>query len=155
MKAEYVNPFLNATKNVIETMASTSVTAGKPEIKHGNKTWGVVTGVIGLTCDQLKGNMVVSFDAASILGIVSRMLGEEFKEVNKDVIDAVGELTNMITGGAKKEFAEKGYKFEMAIPVMVSGQNVEIVQFGKGPVIVITFKTEQVAFVIEASLGEK
>ena len=79
MKVDYIKPFLEAAKTVIETMAFTPVTAGKPALKQDNLTWGVVSGVIGLASAKLKGNMVLSFDEGSILGIVSKMLGEEFK----------------------------------------------------------------------------
>jgi len=31
------------------------------------------------------------------------MFGEEMKEINNEIADAVGELTNMISGQARKE----------------------------------------------------
>ena len=154
MKVDYINPFLEAAKTVIETMAFTPVTAGKPALKQDNLTWGVVSGVIGLASAKLKGNMVLSFDEGSILGIVSKMLGEEFKSVNQDVVDAVGELTNMISGGAKKALSEKGFAFDMALPVMIVGKDVAIVPLSKGPVVAVPFETEKGKFVIEANLME-
>ena len=155
MKVEYINPFLNATKNVIETMANTPVTAEKPALKKGNMSWGVVTGIIGMASDKLKGHMVISFDAPCILGIVSGMLAEEFTEVNQDVVDAVGEITNMICGGAKKELSEMGYLFDLAIPLMIQGKDIEITQFTKGPVVTIPFTTARGKFVVEANLIER
>lgn len=154
MKVDYINPFLEAARSVIETMAFTPVKAGKPVIKQNNLTWGVVSGVIGLASAKLKGNMVLSFDEAAILGIVSKMLGEEFTTLSQDVVDAVGELTNMVSGGAKKSLSEKGFAFDMALPVMIIGKDVAIVQFTKGPVITVPFETEKGRFVIEASLTE-
>lgn len=155
MQVEYINPFLNATKNVIETMANTKVTNEKPALKKGNLSWGIVTGIIGIASARLKGHMVISFDEGSILGIVSGMLGEEFKEVNKDVVDAVGELTNMICGGAKKELSELGSTFDLAIPLMVVGKNVEISQLSTGPVVTIPFATQGGRFVLEATLIDR
>ena len=155
MSADYINPFLNATANVISTMASTPATAGKPGLKKDTASFGVVTGVIGMASDNLTGNMVISFEEPSILGIVSKMLGEEFKAINKDVVDAVGEITNMICGGAKKELSEKGFKFDMAIPVIVEGRNVTITQLSKGPVISIPFKTDCGEFVVETNLVKR
>ena len=155
IKVEYINPFLNATKYVIETMASTQVRAGKPAVKQGNLSWGIVTGIIGLASDKLKGNMVLSFEEKAILGIVSKMLGEEFTQINSEIADAVGELTNMISGNAKKELAEQGYAFDMAIPVMITGKGLEITQFSKGPVITIPFETDAGKFVVEANLIER
>jgi chemotaxis protein CheX len=155
MKADIINPFLLATTNVIQTMASLTVTAGKPGLKQGNLSWGSVSGVIGMASDKLKGHMVVSFDTPCILRIVSNMLGEEMKEMNKDVVDAVGEITNMICGGAKKSLSESGCVFNMAIPLVISGEKVEITQLGSGPVISIPFTTEAGKFVVEANLMDQ
>jgi chemotaxis protein CheX len=47
----------------------------------------------------------VSFTEASILPIVSNMFGEEIKEMNEEIKDAVGEITNMISGQASKRLA--------------------------------------------------
>ena len=154
MKVDFVNPFLEAAKSVIETMAFTPVTPGKPAVKQDNLTWGIVSGVIGLASAKLKGNMVLSFDEGAILGIVSKMLGEEFQSIGPDVVDAVGELTNMISGNAKKALSEKGFVFDMAIPVMIIGKDVAIGQFTKGPIITVPFETEKGKFVIEANLRE-
>jgi len=155
MKAEYINPFLNAAKNVIETMANLSVKNEKPSLKQGNLSWGVISGLVGMASEKLKGHMVISFDLPCILGIVSNMLSEQYTEITEDVIDAVGELTNMICGGAKKELSEMGYVFDLAMPLMITGKDVEITQFGKGPVISIPFVTEKGRFVVEANLTER
>ena len=119
MKAEFINPFIIATKNVLTTMARTHPNVGKPVVKQDDLTWGEVNGLIGMAGDEVTGNMVLSFDERSILAIVSAMLMEEFTTINADVIDAVGEITNMISGGAKKELSLQGFNFNMASPIMM------------------------------------
>jgi chemotaxis protein CheX len=152
MKAEHINPFLLATTEVMEKMAFTKVTARPAHLKHGNKSWGDVSGIIGLASDTWKGNMVLSFDEPSILRIVSKMLQEEFTTIDRDVIDAVGELTNMISGKAKSLLSELGLKFDMASPIMITGKDIEISQLKGGPVITIPFSTAAGNFVVEANL---
>lgn len=154
MNVEYINPFLKSVKNVVETMAFTKVAVGTPGLKQGNLSWGVVSGIIGLASGKMKGNMVLSFDEAAILGIVSAMLGETFPEINKDVVDAVGELTNMISGGAKAELSTMGFVFDMAIPVVITGKQVEITQLSKGPTLSVPFETDKGKFVLEANLAD-
>lgn len=155
MNAEFINPFINATTNVLKTMASTTPEAGKPYLKKDSKTWGVVTGIIGMAGNEISGNMVISFDQASILEIVNKMLMENYTELSDEVVDAVGEITNMITGGAKKELSETGCLFEMATPVMLKGQGTEIKQLTAVPVVVIPFSTSAGKFVIEANLSRR
>ena len=72
MKAEFINPFLNAAKNVLETMAQTQVTPQKPRLKDGTTSYGEVTGIIGMTSAEITGSMIVSFTEKCILKIVGK-----------------------------------------------------------------------------------
>lgn len=153
MDAKLLNPFFGSAINVIKTMSMTEVTQGSPSLKQDCLAFGVVTGLIGLSGEGILGNMVLSFDKNSILAIVNRMLGETYKKVDNDVVDAVGELTNMICAGAKKELNELGYAIGMATPVVMTGNYVELTQLGKEPTITLPFTTPEGEFVIETNLA--
>ncbi|MBW1791202.1 MAG: chemotaxis protein CheX [Deltaproteobacteria bacterium] len=155
MKAELINPFLHATKNVLETMCQTPVQAKKPHLKDNNLSYGEVTGIIGMTSKATTGCMIISFSEKCILQIVANMLMEPPKEkIDEEIIDAVGELTNMICGGAKAQLAKLNYTFDLAIPTIVVGTGVEISYHSDAPIIVIPFTSEYGDFVIEANLGQ-
>lgn len=149
MKSQYVNPFLLATVNVIKTMAMIEPVAGKPFVKNDKEAIGDVSGVIGLT-GASKGSIVLSFSEGAICAIVGGMLGMEFESMNDDVKDAVGELTNMISGDARRRLAEQGVIFEAGIPNIVSGPHHTINSIAKGPVVAIPFDVAGHKFVIEA-----
>lgn len=156
MKAEYLNPFVRATRNVLETMAQTKLAGQKPYLKEGVATYGDVTGIIGMASETVEGSMTISFPAACILQIVSRMLMEEPKaEIDNDIVDAVGEITNMICGGAKAEFGKLGLSFNLATPTMVTGKGVEIHHHANVPIIVLPFQADCGTFVLEANLANK
>ena len=150
MKAEYLNPFLSGTVNVLKTMASVTPVPGKPFIKKDKLSKGDISGVIGLTGAK-QGSVVVSFTAGCALRVVSAMLMEEYTELNDDVRDAVGEITNMISGDARKHLAEAGLKFEAGIPTVIAGKGHEISHTSDGPCIVIPFKCDGLEFFVEAS----
>ena len=151
MDVKLINPFINATINVLETMAFVKSEAGKPFLKKDNIAQGDVSGIIGFT-GETNGTVSVTFDELCILSIVSNMFGEEMKVINEEITDAVGELTNMISGQARKELEEMGRLFHGGIPVVVSGKNHKIDTKTKGPKIAIPFKTEAGSFVIEVCL---
>ena len=156
MKAEFINPFLAATTNVLETMAQTKVKALKPKLKDEPVTYGEVTGIIGMASDQIEGTMVISFEKECILKIVGNMLYEPPKtEIDDEIVDAVGELTNMICGGAKAELAKLNQKFDLATPTMIVGTGIAITVFSDAPTVIIPFDTDFGKFVIEANLMEK
>ena len=156
MKAEFINPFLSATKNVLETMCQTKVEAQRPILKEGNKSYGEVSGIIGMASETVSGCMVLSFSEACILQVVANMLYEDPKpKVDAEIVDAVGELTNMICGGAKSQLAKMNHKFDLATPTMIKGKGVEISYHTAAPTISIPFTTEYGGFVIEANLADK
>jgi chemotaxis protein CheX len=155
MDANLINPFIESTQKVLSTMAQTESKPDKPYLKTNLLTWGAVTGIIGMAGDEYSGNLLISFDEPCILDIVSKMLMEQFTQLTPDVIDAVGEITNMITGGTKNLLSEQGMKFEMATPLVMSGSNIELKQLSPASVLVIPFETSAGKFVVEANLAKR
>ncbi len=151
MKVEFINPFLESMTKVLATMAHTTSKPGKAAVKKNSTASGVVTGIIGMAGEQVKGSFAVSFSESLILEIARRMLGEESPKMDETVTDMVGELTNMATGGAKALLADQGFEFDMAIPVVISGQGHKIEHSASGPTIVVPFNTDAGDFFIEVS----
>lgn len=143
-----INPFINATLNVLETMAFITVTPGKPYVKKDNLAVGDVTGILGLT-GIANGTIAVTFEEKCILTIVSNMFGEAMEMLNDEISDAVGELTNMISGQARRELEQMGKVFKAAIPSVVTGKNHSIRHYSEGPQIAIPFNTDGGNFTIE------
>jgi len=102
MNVKFINPFLEGTTSVLNTMAFIAPRAGKPYLKKDSMAVGDISGIIGLT-GAARGSLALSFSKGCILKIVSNMLGEEINEINGDIKDAVGELTNMVSGGGPEK----------------------------------------------------
>ena len=151
MDVKLVNPFISATVNVLETMASIKCKALKPYLKKNDVAEGDVTGIVGITGDT-NGTISVTFEEKVILQIVSKMLMEEINELNTEVHDAVGELTNMISGQARKKLSEIDKVFKAATPSVISGKKHKIVHYNEGPMIAIPFTTDYGSFTIEVCL---
>jgi chemotaxis protein CheX len=143
-----INPFINATLNVLETMAFTTADAGKPYLKKDQVARGDVSGVIGLT-GEVKGTMSISFTEESILPIVSSVLKEDIKEMNDEIKDAVGEITNVISGQARQELEALGRSLSAAIPTVIMGKNHTIRHITTHPIIAVPFSTNDGDFTIE------
>ncbi len=152
MRVEYINPFIDAAINVIETMTSVKVQPGKPALKTSNRSFGDITGVIGLAGLGVSGNLVVSFETGCILKVVNSMLMAEYTELNDDIVDAVGELTNMICGNTTRDLNKIDASIQMASAMIIRGQNIEIQQLSQSPTITIPFATEAGSFCIDANL---
>jgi len=148
MDAKFIDPFISATLNVLETMAFTKAEAGKPYLKKDQIASGDVSGVIGLT-GEVSGTFSVSYTEKSILAIVSNMLGEEIREINEEIKDAVGEITNMIAGQARQELDQLGRSLQAAIPTVIMGKNHTVTHVTAYPIIAIPFSTSNGGFTIE------
>jgi len=151
MDVKFINPFLYGTAEVMEKMAFLKPVAGKPFAKTDDTARGDVSGIIGMTGDAT-GSLAMSFSESCIIGIVDKMLGEHHSEVNRAVLDAVGELTNMISGAARKLMEKDNLKVFSAIPTVVFGKAHTVHHVIRGPSIVIPFKTEVGDFVIDVCL---
>lgn len=154
MDVKMINPFIEATQKVLATMASTKVRVQKAYLKKDKTATGDVTGIIGITGEAM-GTISVSFSSACILTIVSKMFGEEMLELNDDIGDAVGELTNMISGQARQQLEAEGRLLKAAIPTVVMGKNHSISHITDGAVIAIPFETDDGSFSIEICLNGK
>jgi chemotaxis protein CheX len=89
----------------------------------------------------MKGTMSISYSKSAIFKILENMFGEKHTEVNSEVTDAVGEMTNQIYGSAKTTLNQMGYAFEMAIPSVITG-TFTISNHHQGATLVIPFEIE-------------
>ena len=153
MDVRFINPFLEGTISVLKTMAMIEPKAGAPYVKKGNQAKGDVSGIIGLTGSAC-GSLALSFTEKCILKIVSNMLGEDYKEMNGDVNDAVGEITNMISGVARKCLEADGFNIVAAIPTVVSGKNHAILHVLGGPSVIIPFQTSDGDFFVDVCMSD-
>ena len=154
MNVDFINPFIETIDNILATMAQMTCEHGKPYLKEGQSPLGVVTGIIPMSGDSVHGSLAISFHENTILKISSAMLGEDITELDDTCTDLTGELTNMLSGGARKLLWGEGYNFEMSTPKMISGDT-PIKHSVEGPVVVIPFSTKVGSFYIEVVVSSK
>mgnify|MGYP006148714287 CR=1 FL=1 len=132
-------------------MAMMELTPEKPKLKQGEVAKGDVSGLIGMVSDQAKGSLSITFEGKLALATMKKMVGEAPDEINEEITDLVGEITNMVTGGAKRMLSEKGFEFDMATPMVVSGINHTINHKAEGPIVIIPLSSEYGKAYIEFS----
>ena len=151
MDVKFINPFLAGTLEVLKKMAHIDAVAGKPHVKKDDAAFGDVSGIIGITGDAL-GSLALSFSEACICKIVTNMLGEQFDGVTQEIIDATGELTNMISGASRTQMEKMGMSVYAAIPSVVHGRRHTISHILKSPSIVIPFSTSAGPFFVDVCI---
>ncbi len=151
MDVKYINPFLAGTLEVLNKMARIDAVPGKPHVKTDDAASGDVSGIIGITGDAL-GSLALSFSEACICKIVANMLNEQFDGVTQEIIDATGELTNMISGASRTQMEKMGLSVYAAIPTVVHGRQHTISHILKSPSIVIPFSTAAGPFFVDVCI---
>jgi len=151
MDVAYINPFIVGALEVLKKMARVEAVAGKPFVSKTDVAHGDVSGIIGITGDAV-GSLAISFTNGCICAVVGRMLGEVYTEPTRDVLDAVGEITNMISGVARTRMEKEGLNVYAAIPSVVFGSNHTINHILKSPSIVVPFSTVGGTFFIDVCI---
>lgn len=123
MLVEFINPFVRSLQNTFTTMLSCPVKRTSLALKESSKTSHEISGVIGLT-GKAVGAVVLSLSKEVALKAASSLLCCEYSEINDDVRDAVGELTNMVAGGAKAELEE--LQLAVSLPNVITGRDHEV-----------------------------
>ncbi len=119
MDSTYITPFIKSVQNVFETMLQLPVQIGEPSLKRTGAPSYDVSGIIGMSGD-VDGSIVLSFPIATAERVVSLFVGEDMAHAHDDFPDAVGELVNMISGGAKAQFG--GKSVSISCPSVVIGR---------------------------------
>jgi len=148
MDSKFVQPFIDATVKVLETMAFMTPKVGKIGVWDNERAVGEVVGIIGLSNadERIKGFMSVGFTEGSIVQVVSSMLGEEFPGICDKVREAVGEIANMISGQVRQSLSAQGLKLQAALPSVVSGKALTMDGSLKRPSIMVQFSVDKGPF---------
>jgi chemotaxis protein CheX len=156
MKIEYIQPFINATRKVLSTMASLESKPMKPYLKPENdyKALGDISSIIELT-GECRGSIGLSFHTNCILTVASQMLGETYEKLDDEIADMVGELVNMISGDARRQLVKLGFSFSAGIPDIAQGVDHLLEHSVSERIILIPFKTQAGDFYIETCFDSR
>lgn len=154
LDVDFVNPFIFAVVNVLKIQAETTCRPQTPVLRQNSAPIDVdISGIIGITSESFSGSVVISFPEKTFLKVMSRMIGEECTAMNPEIVDGVGELTNIIFGQAKVSLNEKGYGIKTAIPSIVSGKGHTVQNLGDGPVVSVPFESDAGTFFVEICIS--
>jgi chemotaxis protein CheX len=121
VKVEFVNPFIDAASEVLESELGGESRRGPLRLQKSAVTTDEVTAIVGVT-GTVNGLVLYSMDQATALAIVSRSMGHEFQEFDAVAQSGIGELGNVITGRASVLLSEAGYASNISPPSVVVGK---------------------------------
>jgi len=123
--------FIEVTEKVLSTMAGLEVSHTSSSIVDESVNGLNITSCLDITgfvgfSGGAKGSVLITLSKDMALATVGGMLGVEFQEIDSDVGDGIGELINMVAGGAKTKLQERGIDFELSIANTVMGSDYQV-----------------------------
>ena len=123
-----VEALTQSTQDIFQTMCGFEMKPAGVQHTVDNRAQYELNGIISIS-GKLKVTAVLSLSKQLAFNVVQAFLGAPADSVNSDVIDVVGELTNMICGNAKERLSIQG--LSLGLPTVVAGQSM-IVAFESG-----------------------
>ncbi|HTR38596.1 MAG TPA: chemotaxis protein CheX [Bryobacteraceae bacterium] len=122
--ADISSLLIENTEKVFSVMLGMAVSAGDA-VQHPNieSADGNVVSLIGFVGEWI-GTGSVCCNSEMACRISSRMLMAEYAAVNEEVLDAVGEITNMIIGNFKDAAEQLLGPLGLSTPTVIYGRNV-------------------------------
>lgn len=151
LNVDYINPFVESMVSVCRTMLQMELTREALYMKKGMQPSHEISGIIGLS-GAAKGTVLLGMSKDVAIQATAILSGEPVEEINADVIDAVGELTNMIAGGAKGRLEQ--LNMSISLPTVIVGRNHTISFPTTSTAIGIPFKSLVGPISLEVSLVE-
>ena len=140
MKVEFVNPFIEAACEVLESELGGEAQRGEVRLQKSAITTDEVTALVGVTGTVI-GLVLYSMSLATAVALASRMMGQEFQELDALAQSGIGELGNVITGRAGVLLSEAGYPSNITPPALVVGRGTMVTALDLNR-LVFTLQTE-------------
>lgn len=114
-----------------------------------------ISGILSPSKSDSCGLFLISFPKKTIRAMVSRFYGRDVEETESSISMAVGEITNIAYGAAKKLINDQNQNLQMAIPSVIVGKQDFVFSNFSGRISSVEFSTELGNFQIFACFREQ
>ncbi len=118
---KYIQPFVDVCESVFRDFIGTELITERPHFadKNDPHDWDV-SAIIGLT-GEARGAVVISMKKSLALKLTGVLTGSEHSDLDDEVVDAIGEIINIIAGNAKRGL-EESFRLVISLPTIVRGK---------------------------------
>ncbi|MDR0600049.1 MAG: chemotaxis protein CheX [Treponema sp.] len=118
---QYIQPFVQVTTSVFRDFVRREITPERAYFagKEAFLNWDI-SGLIALT-GEVRGMVALSMKNATASKITGILTGIQGTIVTDDMVDAVGEIVNIITGNVKRNL-ENMFRIIISLPRVIHGK---------------------------------
>jgi chemotaxis protein CheX len=110
-----------------------------------------VTAMVGLA-GVYNGLISINTPSGVAKTITSNMLGMEVSEIDDEVIDALGEIANMIGGSFKHHFVKDGHEVRLSTPSVITGEEYAVSVGSMPDSLTISYESGEEQFTVSVCL---
>lgn len=125
MNVKFLNPFVEAAYEVLVRETNAQIERGELSLENSHYITDEVTVIIALV-GAVEGNVFYSMSQMTAIGLASKMMGENFTELEGLAQSGIAELSNVITGRASMKLADAGYEATISPPSLLLGKGASI-----------------------------
>jgi chemotaxis protein CheX len=153
LTAESINPFIESTIEAFEAVVGLPTKRTSIEVDRTGRITGELSAIIGITGNRT-GTISLSMSHKLAARLLAEMVGAppETTSSEADIRDAIGELLNIIAGGAKNHLSRQGVSLSISLPVIISGGAHDIHAHRDDPCLAIGFQVAEEPFALRVSL---
>lgn len=152
MNPRYITAVVQSIEELARTMLDVSVQVGSPALMRDIRSRYDVSAIIGISGGGV-GFVAMGFPTQTASNLVSRFVGAPVSPEDPDFGDGIGELANMVTGGAKARFQRDD--LSISCPSVVIGAGHQICQRRDMPVIELPINSDCGPFVLAMALRDR
>jgi len=140
---DFLNTTLEAVVFTMGVSASNKCAPGKVFLRTQNNGPAFdVAATVGLVSSDFQGSLILLMPMKTYLNIMGRMTGETYTEMVPDIRDGIAELLNVILGQAKMSLNERGFQIKQAIPTLIQGGMINLLNAPATRSIVVPFSSD-------------
>lgn len=117
MRYEYIEPFINTTIQVLDSVIQTDISKGDVTLVRGNEISGEISIIVRVKGDS-DGNIVLNMPVKTALKICNVMFGDNMQTLTPMGMDSIAELANMIAGNATSVLNDLGHDLRVLPPLI-------------------------------------
>jgi len=139
MKAAHLNAFIEATAETLDQMCGIKFHRRGEIIKVNGEIVDTdeLMGILGLS-GGVRGAVLISTPLETGMKIVSKFMMEEITTINCDLMDAVGELVNILAGAADAKIEE--LRIDLALPSVLVGSRTKFFAKAGNPFLIVPMR---------------
>jgi len=125
MRFEFIAPFIDAAITVLNDVLAVEVTKGRATLQETITPESCLSVTFGLV-GEVEGTVLFDIPEKTAFEIAGAMNCAQLDTIGPVLIDTIAELMNMIVGRSVTLINDKGFRFNLTPPMIISGKEIKL-----------------------------